>query len=657
MAVSFLPFSAFGEEEDGTGASGEVEVLVVDTASSSVAAPVAPPVTILVETARPAEGVAPSATQDHLDLTPWTARASHTADVLERVAGVDVTRYGGAFGQGSFVTIRGSTPAQVLVIVDGVRMNPVAGGGADLDSVPIELLESVDVVRGAGAARYGADALGGVIVFHTQPGQAGVSASATAGSHGNARMSASAVTRAGGWLVDASAKHEQSPQTFRYRDDYRDELRDRRNVGARGFGGAAGARGPAGGGTLAMRLWGTTLAAGSPGLSEQPTTEASRGEERLTGVLRWEGEEYEDAGVWSFDASSRFESQRYDNPVGFLGGDPVHSASAGTSHTAGVALRRRFGRVLLAGGADARDERIDDRDVGGHVRRVGGGRGSASLFFGDGLVELDGALRLEAASGAGDTPVTPLPSAGIAVRGSWWTARAHGGRSFRLPTFTELYLPESETAGGNPDLKPEDAWSGDAGISVCAGNEKRLGASLDVTVFETLLDEAIVFAPVSGHRYEPVNTGKSWFYGVETAGVVMFPWSTSVRGTWTRTESYREATGEPLPLRPRDRVTGRVASRPLDGPVELFAEGTWASGAYADFFGNLAVPDGDVLGGGLTLSLARGPLAGLAVTAEATNLTDADVRDAVFFPQPGRAYWLTVRWRGLARPDHQENTP
>jgi outer membrane receptor protein involved in Fe transport len=266
---------------------------------------------------------------------------------------------------------------------------------------------------------------------------------------------------------------------------------------------------------------------------------------------------------------------------------------------------------------------------------------------------------VEAASGAGNSgdagALTPLPSAGIAVRGRWWTARAHGGRSFRLPTFSELYLPESETSGGNPDLEPEDAWSGDAGVSVCAGDTRRFGASLEVTAFETLLDEAIVFAPVGGHRFEPVNTGRSWFYGLETAGVLLLPWSSSVRGTWTRTESYREATGEPLPLRPRDRVTGRVASRPAGGPVEIFAEGTWSSGAYADFFGNLAVPDGKVLGGGLTLAPTRGPLDGLAVTAEATNITGADVRDALFFPQPGRAFWLTVRWRGRARPLSQEN--
>lgn len=666
--MCFLSLRAFGAE-DGTGASAAEPVLVSDSSGTlgrveghaPVPIATAPPATVVVEAPRTAEGIAPSAAQEHLDLEPFTARAVHTADVLGRVPGVDVMRYGGV-GQGSYVRIRGSTPAQVLVVVDGVRMNPVAGGGTDLDSVPLELLDSVDVVRGAGAARYGADALGGVVVFRSAPSRTGVAAAVTGGSEGNARAAVSAITHAGKWLFDASARHERAPETFRYRDDYRDASITRENVGSRAFGGAAGARGRVVGGELALRLWGTTLEAGAPGLSEQPTPAASRAENRVTAVMRWDQVvTHTDRTVWSLDASSRAESRRYDNPRGFLGAGPVHSASTSTAQSAGASVRRAFGNLLLSGGADVRDERIEDRDVGRHARQVGGARTSVSLFAGDGLVEIDGALRVEAASGAGNSGdargLTPLPSLGIALRGAWWTARAHGGRSFRLPTFTELYLPESETAGGNPRLQPEDAWSGDAGISVCAGDARRFGASLEVTVFETLLDEAIVFAPVSGHRFEPVNTGPSWFYGVETAGVLMLPWSSSLRGTWTRTESYREATGEPLPLRPRDRVTGRISSRPLDGPVELFAEGTWASGAYADFFGNLAVPDGKVLGGGLTLAPSRGRFAGLAMTAEATNITGADVRDALFFPQPGRAFWLTVRWRGQVRPTSQESSP
>jgi iron complex outermembrane receptor protein len=40
--------------------------------------------------------------------------------------------------------------------------------------------------------------------------------------------------------------------------------------------------------------------------------------------------------------------------------------------------------------------------------------------------------------------------------------RASGGYGFRIPTYTDLYYSDPSTLG-NPTLKPEAAWSGDAG--------------------------------------------------------------------------------------------------------------------------------------------------------------------------------------------------
>jgi iron complex outermembrane receptor protein len=41
--------------------------------------------------------------------------------------------------------------------------------------------------------------------------------------------------------------------------------------------------------------------------------------------------------------------------------------------------------------------------------------------------------------------------------------RASGGYGFRLPTYTDLYYSDPATIG-NPMLKPESAWSGEAGV-------------------------------------------------------------------------------------------------------------------------------------------------------------------------------------------------
>ncbi len=611
-------------------------------------------------------GIPDAAARSTIDLSRFESRSIGLPDLLERLSGVDVVTYGGT-GQGSFVRIRGSSSEQVLVVVDGVRMNPVAGGGADFDSIPRELVDRVEVARGAGSARYGADALGGVVSLVSDPAarRGGVTGAASSG--GALRTSATAAgllrgaapgsaTRPSGsgapWRYDLTVRREISPERFEYYDSLRDESRTRTNADADAWGAAGGLRGPLGGGDLSLRLWGTALAAGSPGPSEFPTGVARRGEDRGTVAVRWEER---DGGLsrtaWTVDGSFRNELVRYRNDEPILGASPVRVETRGSSAGGGAIARRAVGAwLLLGGGADARVETIDDRDAGRHGRTVAGTHGEATALLGK--VEATVATRLEGVddrSSDGGPRLTALPSAGVVLRlRERLSVRAHGGRAYRLPTFLELWLPNMETVGGNPDLEPEDAWSGDVGIAASAGDLGRLEAGIDAAVFGTSYRQSILFAPVSETRFGPVNAERAWIAGTELSATTRF----APRGdgrvveaelSWTRLESKRIETDAPLPGRPRDRWFARLAGRPVPW-VEPFVEATWNSGGYADFFGNLEIPAGEVIGAGLSLR-GSGRLEGLSLTVEGSNLTDADVRDARYFPQPGRTVWVTTTWR------------
>jgi outer membrane receptor protein involved in Fe transport len=70
------------------------------------------------------------------------------------------------------VDLRGLGPQRTLVLVDGKRMMPgqpsivpLNANAADLDNIPIALVERVDVLTGGAAAVYGADAVAGVVNF------------------------------------------------------------------------------------------------------------------------------------------------------------------------------------------------------------------------------------------------------------------------------------------------------------------------------------------------------------------------------------------------------------------------------------------------------------------------------------------------------------
>lgn len=91
-------------------------------------------------------------------------------NVLRQVPGVVVTQSGSP-GTISDVSIRGSTPSQTLIMVDGVELNTGSTGEFDISNLTTNDLDRVEVVRGAGGALYGSQAIGGVINLITQEGE------------------------------------------------------------------------------------------------------------------------------------------------------------------------------------------------------------------------------------------------------------------------------------------------------------------------------------------------------------------------------------------------------------------------------------------------------------------------------------------------------
>ena len=89
--------------------------------------------------------------------------------VLERVPGITITRNG---GPGSFtgVRLRGSDAEQVLVLVDGVRLEDVSApsGGFDFGTLTPGGVERIDVLRGSNSIVWGSAAIGGVIAVQSR---------------------------------------------------------------------------------------------------------------------------------------------------------------------------------------------------------------------------------------------------------------------------------------------------------------------------------------------------------------------------------------------------------------------------------------------------------------------------------------------------------
>lgn len=105
-------------------------------------------------------------------------------EVLEYVQGVDLRRRSG-FGVQSDITIRGSSFEQVVVLVNGTKMNDAQTGHYTMD-LPLSLddIERVEVLRGGSSCLYGTNAFGGVVNIITKtPTEEKIKFGASIGEH------------------------------------------------------------------------------------------------------------------------------------------------------------------------------------------------------------------------------------------------------------------------------------------------------------------------------------------------------------------------------------------------------------------------------------------------------------------------------------------
>ena len=110
------------------------------------------------------------------NITVVTAREigemnAHTvAEVLNRVPGLFVNFSQGieSFGSTSLISSQGSEERHVLVLLDGVQWNFLNSGAAETNSIPVGIIQRIEIIKGPASSAWGSS-LGGVINIITKP--------------------------------------------------------------------------------------------------------------------------------------------------------------------------------------------------------------------------------------------------------------------------------------------------------------------------------------------------------------------------------------------------------------------------------------------------------------------------------------------------------
>jgi vitamin B12 transporter len=136
--------------------------------TAAVVPPLEPVVVTAARSAQPLGDTLPASTVfDAQDIAD--SGALDLAGLLSRAPGVQITRNGGPGGSASMF-MRGADTTQSLVIVDGMRVDNVGLGYAQLSQLTLDQVERVEVVSGNVSALYGSSAIGGVVQVFTRDG-------------------------------------------------------------------------------------------------------------------------------------------------------------------------------------------------------------------------------------------------------------------------------------------------------------------------------------------------------------------------------------------------------------------------------------------------------------------------------------------------------
>ncbi|GAB4168392.1 MAG: TonB-dependent vitamin B12 receptor [Wenzhouxiangellaceae bacterium] len=451
-------------------------------------------------------------------LTREDIALSAAPDLLELLrleAGIDIARAGGPGAQTS-VFLRGSNSNHVLVLIDGVRVAASGTGAFAWELLDPALIERIEIVRGPRAARWGSDAIGGVIQIFTRRGH-GAAVALRAGSDQDLHASAGLGSEALGVQLAArrvAGDSAQNPNGFAYDPD-KDGFR---NVGA-----AAGGTARIAGGELD---WHGRIADGR--------NEFDQGESEFTNAsLRVEFRRALGELEWQIGAGLLDDRLETESAFGT-------SLAKTRRWQAEMLLQRRRGEQpgwLI--GVDAWREDGESRDQWDQRRD------NVALFAGieGGFGRLDYELALRA-DDDDNFGVEPSGNLGLNWRLSpAFRAYAGVGRAFRAPSFSQLYSPGfGGLFAGNPDLEPERAWSSELGLEWSPGPAQQLSLNLFRTRIEDLID-------FSGPDFGAINIARAAIDGLElTHRYAHRGWHSRLNLTWQDAED--RDTGADLLRRP-----------------------------------------------------------------------------------------------------------
>ncbi len=455
--------------------------------------------------------------------------AQTAAEVIDRASGIKITETGGP-GSVTEINIRGANAEQVLILLDGRRLNSPSAGGYDMSNLPVPLedIERIEIVRGASSALYGADAVGGVVnIITKKPAGLETTVKAEAGTHGWQDYTVGNSNKIDKFYYSISGGI-QKYDGFRINSDL-DQWKAAAKVG---YDHSADTNLE-----LAFDALGKEI--GVPGSKDFPTPLA-REWDRNHGVSVAYKTKFTKELDLKLTAFQNQDDIRFIGPNDFF---PQHSETTSTLTGAEAQMNWLISswNMLTLGGETRQnhlnglDFVVPSRSPGVHTDSVLAGYLQDEISVGESLVVVLG-VREDNNSVFG-SELSPKVSARYIVSGTGTIIRASAGKAFRAPTLNELFWQYDGFAQGNPNLQAEISREYEAGVEQPFGK----GNSIRFTYFGRHVSDLIQWVPDPvTFIYSPINIGQARIAGGESE-LKLVPME---QVTWAVNYTYMNATDQ-----------------------------------------------------------------------------------------------------------------
>ncbi len=538
------------------------------------------------------------------------------AELLAREAGLQMSANGGP-GTVSSVFIRGTEARHTLLLIDGVPYGSATVGTPVWDTLPLDAIERIEVLKGPASSLYGSEAVGGVVQVFTRRGGAAAPTYATLGLGSVGRAQVGVGTGGGdhalGWALGAGKRRESGLSATNPRVPFGNHNPDRDAYEQSSLHGAAHAQLHADWRAQASLLLTDGVSHYDDGPGNRDTRSAVRSmlaQATLNGRLATDWLTQLKLGQ-SRDTTNTLVAN-------FPGAFTTSQTILGWQNTVAT------GAGTVVAGLEHRLQEVDSSTTRFVVQRRHINAAYLGLNGQSGDWTWQASARHDRNSQFGSASTGGL-GLGYALSPQWRLQASHG-TSFVAPSFNQLYFPNF----GNPALQPERGRNSEVGVVF-----KQQAHELKLLRFEQRIRGYIT------NTTTPTNIPRSeidgWTLAYSGSG-----------GNW----AWRASADS---LDPRNALNNRLLPRraktQLNAAVD-HAVGAWRYGASLLHVGDRFDDTNN------TRRLAAFTTVDLSASVQLApewrlqmalaNLTDRIYETAWGYNQPRRSVWLQLRWQPSA---------